>query len=226
MSTDLDELLRDASRDPGHLDVDALWGRGRRRRMVRRAAATGSALALIGLIVVGFTGLAPLLGGGDPVSVDPIGQDDAPDPEPAPEPPPEPEPEPAPEPTPEPSPEPSPVPDPAALADPCAPHVDREMEGFIALVAPVAGQQVDTEVEIVGCSNVYEATVQYRIVDPSGEVRAEGFTTATCGSGCVGEFRETVTLPSAGTWTIQVFSESAEDGSDLELTEVQVHAGA
>jgi hypothetical protein len=119
-----------------------------------------------------------------------------------------------------------PEPDPAALADPCADHEDRTGEAFIELVAPVQDQQVDDEVTLVGCSNVYEATVSWRLLDADGEPLDEGFTTAECGSGCVGAFEETIELDAdataESTLELQVFWQDAADGSDRDLVEVEL----
>jgi hypothetical protein len=123
-----------------------------------------------------------------------------------------------------------PEPDPALVAEPCAPHQDREMEVFIELVAPVNEQLVTgDDVELVGCSNVFEATVNYRLLDGDGRTLDEGFTTATCGTGCVGEFRETLDLSVAEGEPVvylQVFWISpADDGGEEDLTEVMVVLG-
>jgi predicted small lipoprotein YifL len=116
----------------------------------------------------------------------------------------------------------APEPDPAELAAPCEGHEDRIGEAFIELVSPVDDQQVGSELRLVGCSNVYEATVSYRLLDGDGRTLDEGFTTAECGSGCVGAFDETVDLTAAEgepVVYVQVFWESAEDGSDRDLEE-------
>jgi hypothetical protein len=122
--------------------------------------------------------------------------------------------------------DPGPEPDPAALAAPCADHEDRTGEAFIELVAPVQDQQVADEVTIVGCSNVYEATVSWRLLDAAGTTVDEGFTTAECGSGCVGAFEETIELDAdataGSTLELQVFWEDAADGSDRDLVEVEL----
>jgi hypothetical protein len=112
--------------------------------------------------------------------------------------------------------------DPSAVADPCAGHEDRTDEAFIELVAPVDEQRVDDEVRIVGCSNVYEANISYRLLDGDGRTLEEGFTTAECGTGCVGAFDETVSLAVAEGEPVvylQVFWGSPEDGSDRDLVE-------
>lgn len=121
-------------------------------------------------------------------------------------------------------------PDAASLDDPCADHQDRVAEAFIELVAPVDEQVASGEVDLVGCSNVYEATVAWTLLDGDGRTLDEGFTTAECGSGCVGEFRDTVSLETAADEPVaylQVFSPNASDEGprQLELTEVLVTIG-
>lgn len=118
-----------------------------------------------------------------------------------------------------------PSPDAELLADPCAPHQGREMDAFIDLAAPVQDQVVAGDVELVGCSNVFEATVNWLLLDGDGVTLDEGFTTAACGTGCVGEFRDTVPLDAAAGEPVaylQVFSYNmADEGDDqLYLTEV------
>jgi hypothetical protein len=115
----------------------------------------------------------------------------------------------------------APSPDPALVADPCAPHQERELEAFITVAGPVAGQQVGSSFELVGCSNVYEATVRYRVVGDGGAVLVDDFTTAACGTGCVGEFREVVSVPAgAGSLTLEVFWESPKDGAEQDKVTV------
>jgi hypothetical protein len=119
----------------------------------------------------------------------------------------------------------SPAPDPALVADPCAPHQGREGDVFIAVAGPVGGQQVGSSFELVGCANVYEATVRYRVTG-SGGVLVDGFTTATCGTGCVGEFRETVTVPAgSGSLTLDVFWDSPKDGSEQSKVTIPLERG-
>jgi hypothetical protein len=116
-------------------------------------------------------------------------------------------------------------PDAASLDDPCADHQGREADAFIELVAPVDEQVASGEVELVGCSNVYEATVAWTLLDGDGRTLDEGFTTAECGTGCVGEFRDSVSLETAADEPVaylQVFSPNASDEGprQLQLTEV------
>ncbi len=76
-----------------------------------------------------------------------------------------------------------------------------------------------------GTANVFEATVVYELVDRDGEVITDGFTTATCGSGCRGDFSERmkfeVAMPTFA--KLNVYSPSAEDGSRMFEVSVPVY---
>jgi hypothetical protein len=119
-----------------------------------------------------------------------------------------------------------PEPEPEALADPCGPHVDREDEAFIDVVSPAQDQHVTEGITLVGCSNVHEATVRWRLLDGDGATLDEGFTTAECGSGCVGAFEEDLPLEGGAAdepyLYLQVFWEDMADGSERDLVEVGV----
>ena len=47
---------------------------------------------------------------------------------------------------------------------------------------------VNSPVTITGSADVFEATVNIRVLDANGEVIAESFAMATCGTGCRGDF--------------------------------------
>jgi germination protein M len=63
----------------------------------------------------------------------------------------------------------------------------------ILVESPSMGESVANPVKVTGTANVYEANVTVLILDAKGNEIARTFTTATCGSGCRGEF--SVTLP-------------------------------
>jgi hypothetical protein len=119
----------------------------------------------------------------------------------------------------------APTPSASALAAPCAAHEGRDMDVFIDVVGPVSGQQVGPSFELVGCANVFEATVRYRLLGGGGVLR-DSFTTATCGTGCVGEFRETVQVPAgSGSLTLEVFWDSPKDGSEQDKVTIPLERG-
>jgi hypothetical protein len=75
-----------------------------------------------------------------------------------------------------------------------------------------------------GTSDTFEATVNYKVLDPQGNVLVDGVTMATCGTGCWGTFRQTVRLPvtAVGPYTVQVFDYSSKDGSVVDLQQIVV----
>lgn len=68
----------------------------------------------------------------------------------------------------------------------------RDLLPVILVTSPAIGQAVSNPVTISGSANVFEANVTVDIVDSSGRVVGNAFTTATCGSGCRGTFSVTV----------------------------------
>lgn len=94
----------------------------------------------------------------------------------------------------------------------------------IVVFRPYAGEEVDVPFTLTGIANVFEATVSYRLREASGTVLEEGFMTATCGTGCYGEFAETIQIP-LGTElparvVLEVFESSAEDGRPLNMQRI------
>ena len=77
---------------------------------------------------------------------------------------------------------------------------------------------------LAGVASTFEATVNYKVLDPQGVLLAKGVTMATCGSGCWGTFRQTVELPAGavGPFTVQVFDYSEKDGSMVDLQQIVV----
>jgi hypothetical protein len=86
---------------------------------------------------------------------------------------------------------------------------------------------VGDDLVIGGESNTFEATVRYIVTAGGGDgiVVAEGFTTATAGSGTWGTFEASIDLGAdqgsypAGPGSVIVFEESARDGSMINVVE-------
>jgi len=128
----------------------------------------------------------------------------------------------------------------AAVADPtpsgpfCGEDFHRVRPGVVApsgvpapaigVTSPASGDVVTSPVTIAGTADVFEATVSYRILGGHGQVVAEGFTTATCGSGCRGNFSKRVRFEVSHEQRgiIEVFEVSAEDGSQQNVVSVPV----
>lgn len=83
----------------------------------------------------------------------------------------------------------------------------------IIISEPAEGEKVAAgDVTFSGTANVYEANIELRLVDPSEEVVEETFTTATCGTGCRGDWEHTFTLDEPGRWTIVAIEPDVSDG--------------
>jgi len=94
----------------------------------------------------------------------------------------------------------------------------------IEVLTPALNARVSSPVTVSGTANVFEATVSIRILDGTNNVIADTFTTATCGSGCRGDFEVEVPF-SVGTeqpGVIQVFEVSPEDGSERHMVTIPV----
>jgi hypothetical protein len=59
---------------------------------------------------------------------------------------------------------------------------------IILVSEPAIGARVESPVHIEGIANVFEANVTVEILDAAGNVIAQDFTTATCGTGCFGDY--------------------------------------
>lgn len=107
----------------------------------------------------------------------------------------------------------------SAAADPEENHL-----APITVDEPVSGAEISSPVAISGSANVFEATVSIRILDAKGKEVAESFTTATCGTGCRGDFSERVAfeIEDRQAGAIEVYEASAEDGSQLFTVRIPV----
>lgn len=115
-------------------------------------------------------------------------------------------------PSPNPSPKPNSTKEPGGRLDP------------IEVTAPERNAAVTSPVTISGTADVFEATVSIRILDEMGSVISETFTTAACGTGCRGDYTETVRFSVDGeqAGTIVVFEFSAKDGSMINVVRIPV----
>jgi germination protein M len=68
----------------------------------------------------------------------------------------------------------------------------RDLLPAILVTSPANGETVPNPVTITGSANVFEANVSVEILDAAGDVVGNGFTTATCGTGCRGTFSITL----------------------------------
>jgi immunoglobulin-like protein involved in spore germination/sporulation and spore germination protein len=98
-----------------------------------------------------------------------------------------------------------------------------DLAPIIAVASPAHGATVSSPVTVSGVANVFEANVTVEILDANGKLLAKDFTTATCGTGCWGDY--SLDLPfevsSRQKGTIVVHDDDAE-GSGTYPHEVRI----
>jgi len=101
-------------------------------------------------------------------------------------------------------------------------YLDQLPQIFVDI--PAIGAAVGSPVTIGGIANVFEATVSYEVTTASGEVLASGFTNASCGTGCWGDYSVEVpyTLETETPGFVTVFADSAQDGSRINVVSYPV----
>jgi hypothetical protein len=94
----------------------------------------------------------------------------------------------------------------------------------ITVQSPVIGEQVTSPVTVSGTADVFEAVVSVRILDSAGNEIARTFTTASCGTGCRGDYSVTISypVPRAEPGTIEVFESSAKNGLPVNVQLIPV----
>ena len=68
------------------------------------------------------------------------------------------------------------------------------------------------ELIVAGTANTFEANLGLRLLDGDGAELEETFTTATCGTGCRGDWEHTFTLPGPGTYTVEAVEDDPSGG--------------
>jgi spore germination protein GerM len=94
----------------------------------------------------------------------------------------------------------------------------------ILVGSPTPGQVVTSPVTVTGTADVFEATVSLRVLDSHGRVLADTVTTATCGTGCRGDFSKAVSfaVDHEQRGVVMVFEASAEDGRPINVVRIPV----
>jgi hypothetical protein len=127
--------------------------------------------------------------------------------------------------TPEPDPEPEPdEPDedePVAAEDPCDdPPTDQP---FIFVTSPTAGEQVSSPFTVTGCSDTFEANVEWELRDADDDVLADGFTMGgTLGDPDDFSFEVEYSVTEQQTGTLEVFETDAETGDRARVNTIQL----
>lgn len=103
-------------------------------------------------------------------------------------------------------------------------NLDVVREPVIWVSSPRPGAVVTSPLEVRGSAQVFEGTVNLRLVTEDGRRLAETFTTATAGAPGRGDFqaRLVFTPPPRGKGYLEVFWLSPKDGSELDKVRVPV----
>lgn len=90
--------------------------------------------------------------------------------------------------------------------------------------SPAWGEPVTSPVHVRGLSNVFEATSQVMLTDDDGLSLFEDHVTATCGTGCWGEWEAEIpyTLDREQFGSLIVWESSARDGSQVNIREYPI----
>ncbi len=100
--------------------------------------------------------------------------------------------------------------------------------GFIVVGKPLANARIVSPATISGDASVFEATLQWRIVDGGGTVIVQGVTTASVGAPARGTFSITATFTGPASdvmGMVEVFERSPRDGTIDEIVRVPVVIG-
>jgi germination protein M len=109
------------------------------------------------------------------------------------------------------------------LDDPVTRKDYEDLLPMIIVERPLVGERVSSPLEIEGSANVFEANVTVRVLDARGRELARTFTTATCGTGCRGDFSVAVPFATAGEQRgTLVVSDDDADGDGSPQHEVRI----
>lgn len=94
----------------------------------------------------------------------------------------------------------------------------------ILVTDPAMGDRVSSPVTVEGTADVFEATVQMRLLDAQGRRLDRAFTTASCGTGCRGDFEHELefAVDSEQHGVLEVWWDSPEDGSRKDVVRIAV----
>ena len=108
-----------------------------------------------------------------------------------------------------------------------APQTPAMYDGYLPAITvqnPAIGEQVTSPVTVSGTADVFEAVVSVQILDSAGNEIARTFGTASCGTGCRGDYSLPVsyTVSQAQPGTIEVFESSPKNGQPVDVQLIPV----
>jgi immunoglobulin-like protein involved in spore germination/sporulation and spore germination protein len=108
-----------------------------------------------------------------------------------------------------------------------SPQTTAMYDGYLPAITvqnPVIGAQLSSPVTVSGTADVFEAVVSVRVLDSAGNQIARTFSTASCGTGCRGDYSIPVsyTVTRAEPGTIEVFETSPKNGQPVNVQLIPV----
>jgi Immunoglobulin-like domain of bacterial spore germination/Sporulation and spore germination len=108
-----------------------------------------------------------------------------------------------------------------------SPQTTAMYDGYLPAITvqnPVIGAQLSSPVTVSGTADVFEAVVSVRILDSAGKQIAKTFSTASCGTGCRGDYSIPVsyTVTRAEPGTVEVFETSPKNGQPVNVQLIPV----
>jgi hypothetical protein len=106
------------------------------------------------------------------------------------------------------------------LPDPATRSAFADQASPILIETPLYwGSEAGNPLVVSGTANVFEATVSLALIDSDGLILWEGFTTATCGTGCRGDWSVEIPydVPNDQLGAVIAWEESAQDGSQTNV---------
>jgi len=104
------------------------------------------------------------------------------------------------------------------------PGVVAIIDSNIIVTKPLSNDVISSPVEITGRARVFEGTVLYRLKDANEKLIAKNFTTAKIGAPEWGFYSAKLEfeLPNTKTGWLEVYTESAKDGSEQDLIRLPI----
>lgn len=108
-----------------------------------------------------------------------------------------------------------------------ATRADFQVQGIIPAIfvdRPAWGASIGNPARVSGLANVFEAVLRIQLRDASDGILVDQQAMASCGTGCWGTFSASLpyTVAKAQYGTLRVYSLSAKDGSQINVTEYKV----
>ena len=110
------------------------------------------------------------------------------------------------------------------LLNPMRRSDSRDQLPAILIDAPAWGEAAQNPMQVSGIANVFEAQFRIQIIDAQGTTLFDSDVMATCGTGCWGDFSESIpySVTELQWGTLRAYELSAKDGAPTNVVEYRV----